>query len=223
MKTRWRDVYKFSRKEIEHLIISGVALAFAFSLILFRRQIFKTESIMDLFTHYQPIFLVYSLIAVGMAFILHELGHKFTAQKFGMWSEFRIWSSGITLAVAMAIFTKGSFVFAAPGATMISPMHKTKFGYSVTMIDKAQIGKIGIAGPAVNIVLGVIFASIALFTGWKIAIISAQVNAWLAAFNMIPFGMLDGAKVWKWDKKIWFGFLALILVLFSATMALGTL
>ncbi len=217
MKNRWWDAHRFSRKEVEHLIISGVALAFAFSLILFRKQIFYSGGL-----SYSYTFFFASLVAVGFAFILHELGHKFTAQKFGLWSEFRAWPAGLIFAVAMAVFTKGGFVFAAPGATMISPMHKTRFGYSVTVVDKVQVGKIGIAGPVVNVVLGVIFAGIALFTGWKLATISAQVNAWLAIFNMLPFGMLDGAKVWAWDKKIWFSFLVLVIVLFSATMFLGT-
>jgi len=28
-------------------------------------------------------------------------------------------------------------------------------------------------------------------------------NLWLGAFNMLPIVILDGQKVFSWDKKIW--------------------
>jgi len=34
--------------------------------------------------------------------------------------------------------------------------------------------------------------------------IGFTINMWLAAFNLIPFGMMDGRKIFDWDPKIWF-------------------
>jgi len=31
----------------------------------------------------------------------------------------------------------------------------------------------------------------------------AWFNAWIAVFNLIPFGMFDGLKVFAWNKKVW--------------------
>jgi Zn-dependent protease len=31
----------------------------------------------------------------------------------------------------------------------------------------------------------------------------AAFNAWIALFNLIPFGIFDGFKIFLWDKKIW--------------------
>jgi Zn-dependent protease len=31
----------------------------------------------------------------------------------------------------------------------------------------------------------------------------AYFNAWIALFNLIPFAMLDGLKIFTWDKRIW--------------------
>ncbi|HLE64658.1 MAG TPA: hypothetical protein VI816_00865, partial [Candidatus Bathyarchaeia archaeon] len=42
-------------------------------------------------------------------------------------------------------------------------------------------------------------------------------NIWLGAFNMLPIFILDGQKVYTWDKKIW---AALAVPLWSATIAI---
>ena len=31
----------------------------------------------------------------------------------------------------------------------------------------------------------------------------AWFNAWIAVFNLIPFGIFDGLKVFNWNKKAW--------------------
>jgi Zn-dependent protease len=28
-------------------------------------------------------------------------------------------------------------------------------------------------------------------------------NAWVALFNLIPIGILDGYKIFSWDKRVW--------------------
>jgi Zn-dependent protease len=160
-----------------------------------------------------------SLIAVGIAFVLHELGHKFMAQKKGLWAEFRAWPIGLVLAVGMAILSQGGFVFAAPGATMISPVRKHKFGYSFQQLNVKDIGQIGLIGPVVSIALSLIFVVLALIVPITLFRIGAQVNAWLAIFNLIPLSILDGQKVWQWSWKIWAGFFALSIVIFGLTVA----
>jgi Zn-dependent protease len=37
----------------------------------------------------------------------------------------------------------------------------------------------------------------------------AVINGWLAIFNLIPFGPLDGMKVMQWNRKVWLAALAL--------------
>jgi Zn-dependent protease len=34
-------------------------------------------------------------------------------------------------------------------------------------------------------------------------VIGAFFNAYVAVFNLIPFGILDGYKIFSWDKKVW--------------------
>jgi Zn-dependent protease len=46
--------------------------------------------------------------------------------------------------------------------------------------------------------------------------LGARINTWLALFNLIPFGPLDGAKILKWSKGIWLVSIAAAGGLFAA-------
>jgi Zn-dependent protease len=34
-------------------------------------------------------------------------------------------------------------------------------------------------------------------------LLAAFLNAFIALFNLIPMGILDGYKIFSWDKKLW--------------------
>jgi Zn-dependent protease len=210
--------FTFSFVEIKHIAAALVALAFSFQFILFRDQIFGQGLFSNLTA--MLVFFLQSLVAVGFAFVLHELGHKFMAQSKGLWSEFRAWPTGLLLAIGMAIISRGGFVFAAPGATMISPVKRNRFGYTMQILKPKDLGEIGVIGPVINIILCLVFGALALVSPLLIFKIGAQVNAWLAIFNMIPISMLDGAKVWHWSKGIWGGVMGLSVLMFILTVML---
>ena len=56
------------------------------------------------------------MVGVGLGFILHELGHKFSAMHFGYWSEYQLWPVGLIIALASSFC---GIVFAAPGAVYL--------------------------------------------------------------------------------------------------------
>ncbi len=138
-----------------------------------------------------PVFFGISLLAVGTAFLFHELAHRYLARKYGCWAEFRMWTWGLLMAL---FFSFLGFVFAAPGAVMISGN-----------INKEQNGKISAAGPATNWAVGTLFlisAYVLLSLGiwlWWILSFVAFVNLFIGGFNLLPFGPLDGAKIFDWD------------------------
>ena len=146
-----------------------------------------------------------SLVTIGLSFILHELGHKYVAQKYGFFAEFRKWNTGLLIAIITGLF---GFIFLAPGAVYI--------GSYTGIITDEENGKISIAGPIVNIILAVIFLLIEislkpffllsspLSTYLMItAMIGFHINSFLALFNLLPIPMLDGSKVMKWNLPLW--------------------
>ena len=127
-------------------------------------------------------------IAFMLSFLLHELAHKFSAQHFNLWAEFRLTLQG-ALITLISMFLP--FKIIAPGAVMIAG--------SAT---RETVGKTSLAGPVTNIILSILCIMIAA-VGPSLFLIVAFINAFLAAFNLIPFGMIDGLKVFRWNKIFW--------------------
>ncbi len=152
-----------------------------------------------------------TLLVIGTGFLGHELAHKFSAQRYGCWAEFKLWTVGAIMALLFAVISQGTFIFAAPGAVYIA----SRSSYFGEGIDRKANGVISLVGPIVNIAAAAIFAialagSAALGFGdlvvgnaFHFLRVGVQINIWLGAFNMIPVFILDGQKVFTWDRKIW--------------------
>lgn len=200
----------FSDLEVSQLAKAWLAISLAFAIVW--RGVGNAYGI-----SFGYIYLIAAL-TVGLAFLLHELAHKYVAQRYGCWAEFRSFDMGLVLAVVMSLF---GFVFAAPGAVMIAGM-----------VTPEENGRIAAAGPITNIVLALVFYAVAevargYFAGFGITIFALSklfftfglsVNAWLAFFNLIPFGPLDGVKILTWSRPAW---LVLVVVAGYLTFALA--
>jgi len=104
---------------------------------------------------------------------------------------------GLMVALGFSLF---GFIFAAPGAVMIYPKAAA---WGTGNLDRQKVGLISVAGPTTNIGLAVLFLVLDIIQPTLLFTLGAQINIWLALFNLIPFGPLDGAKILKWSKGIW--------------------
>ncbi|NLE89452.1 MAG: site-2 protease family protein, partial [Dehalococcoidales bacterium] len=149
-----------------------------------------------------------SLLAVSTGFIFHELAHRLVARKFGYYAEYEMWPAGLLIALVSSLM---GFIFAAPGAVVIRP------GNIIIADHKTQmenLGLISIAGPATNIAIAVLFLVLDAIYPTLIFYLGAYINTWLAIFNLIPFGPLDGAKIFRWSKLYWGVALAIAVLLY---------
>ena len=191
-------------KELRDLVISALALALAFGIALSGGiRAFQQPAILVLV-------IGMALVAVSLGFVFHELGHRLIARRFGYFAEYAMWPMGLMVALGFSLF---GFVFAAPGAVMIYP-RATVLG--TASLSRQKIGLISLAGPATNIGLAVVFLVLDAIQPTLLFTLGARINTWLAVFNLIPFGPLDGAKILKWNKGIWLISIAVAGGLFAA-------
>ena len=178
-------------RELKDLVVSALLLALAFGIAFSGgfRAIFEPGRLIIMF--------LLALVGVSTGFVLHELGHRFVARRFGCFAEYRMWTTGLILAIMCSLL---GFVFAAPGAVMVHPGADL---WGKPRLTKQRFGVISIAGPSMNICLAVIFILLNTLYPSLVFSLGARINTWLALFNLIPFGPLDGGKVFSWDKKAW--------------------
>ncbi|MEM2987631.1 MAG: AN1-type zinc finger domain-containing protein [Candidatus Bathyarchaeia archaeon] len=197
-----RKIY-FSAKEVKHLALATLlVLGIGLSLGMSPKVIQKVGGVLMLFP--------FGAI-VTISFLMHELAHKFTAQKRGLWAEFRIMLFGLILT-AISIISP-LFKIISPGAVVISGL-----------TGKRDVGKISIAGPLTNISLSIVFllAAFSIQEGnfAYLLLLGFAINAWIALLNLIPFGMLDGFKIFLWNKEVWASAFATSLLLTIASFLL---
>lgn len=183
----------FSPTELKHLTI-GALLVMGVGLTYF----LTTASGSTLLN------LVILSIAFTLSFLLHELAHKFSAQHFNLWAEFRLTLLG-ALITLISMFLP--FKLISPGAVMIAGAG-----------TRETVGKTALSGPVTNIILSTLCILIAAL-GQSLFLIVAFINAFLAAFNLIPFGVMDGLKVIRWNKVVWATAFAAAIVLTFYTYA----
>lgn len=173
----------FSPKELKHLAVAAfLVIGVGLSYVLFGGIFAQMD---------WTVLSVFSVILTA-SFLAHEIAHKVIAQKRGLWAEFRLtlWGAVLTLISVISPLLK----LISPGAVMIS---------GPAQMD--EVAKISIAGPAVNIVFSTALLGAAFVpSSYQVLLfLAALLNSFIALFNLIPIGILDGFKIFSWDKTVW--------------------
>lgn len=175
----------FSPKEVKHIgVAAALVIGIGFSIGVY-------SNIFSGFNFWTIDMMAVFALCLTASFLVHEIAHKVMAQKHGLWAEFRLtmWGAILTLA---SVFLP--FKMIAPGAMMVGGT-----------ADRKGIMKISVAGPVTNIVFSAVFF-VAVFTlPWYsyVFAFAAYINAFMAVFNLVPFSILDGFKIFSMDKKVW--------------------
>ena len=89
-------------------------------------------------------------------------------------------------------------------------------------VNRGQNGRIALAGPYSNLVLWTL--GLPAFILFQTGILGTVVFYWmvansiLGAFNMLPFGPLDGKKIKNWSEPVFWSFIATFATLIYLTM-----
>ena len=189
-------MFSFTETEKRELIIACVI----FLLVELSSTVFLFNALNDSTVLFD--LLVLSILIIPL-FLFHELAHKVVAQGFGLRSEFRLYPNMALLSL-ISIFPFFPVKIIAPGVVFSS-------GGSGSDIS----GRISLAGPMINILLGGILLISAAFVNQLsvFLLLASRFSFDLAVFNLIPFSVLDGAKVIQWNER-------LFLLIFIAALVL---
>ena len=202
------NFFHFSKIELKDLTIATIAFSVAIALVRMGGLNGMLNASLESSLILLFIYSLFSMAALAPAFVLHELAHKFVARKYGCWAEFRADPRGLKIGLLIALLL--GFVFMAPGAVLVAGR-----------VGRKENGIISLAGPITNIIL--FFVGL-IGGGLIISVYNNQIlhdlvifwmwgNAILGAFNMLPFGPLDGAKVKRWSEPIFWTFLIFTILL----------
>ena len=147
-----------------------------------------------------------------VAFLAHEFSHRQVAVHFKLQTKFRLFTMGVVLTV-VCIFLP--IKFALPGAVVVIGLENIS----------RETGLIKLAGPLSNLIMGGILFILGLLPFfseiWQYLLLTAaNFNFMLGAFNMLPFGILDGDNIRKWNPKIWLLFFIILVGMLILTMVL---
>lgn len=206
------DKVHLSTQEISELGIAWVISCFVILVIIIRRD---RDFLNELFAQGRiPNELFLFLFALGISFFTHELMHKFTAIKYGAKAYFKISQQGLMITLISMII---GFPILAIGAV---------YWWGEATSSTGIRGRVSAAGPISNLILaglfiiiqGLGFFLIESMTELSLILITiGEVGVWLnvflGTFNLLPIGVLDGAKVLDWNPKIWIGLIGSFIVL----------
>jgi len=186
--------FGFSFREVGHLVIGtliiiGVGLSISPGRFL------------------SPRIMPYTLLGLALVFtstfLLHEIAHKLAAQHYGLWAEFRLTLFGSLISLLSILIP---IKVVSPGVVHIAGA-----------ANREIIGKTSLAGPSVNLALSAIFIPLYYYFRTDIALAGALLNPFVALFNLIPYGIFDGEKVFYWNRKAWaVSFAASLIFMFLA-------
>jgi Zn-dependent protease len=214
---------RFSKTEKKDLLISSI-LVILVSISIFGTPLGIIEGVQQ-FASYFMVGIWW--VPVGMisifllSFMGHEFAHKFTAQHYGMWAEFRMTSMGYYLSAIAILFS--------------IPIFGTGTMYTSGAANREDDAKTNLAGPLSNFIFAsglVIVAIFAVFLlssstlGYLMFLVQYGViiNSVLGLFNMIPIQPFDGATVKDWSKQVWIIMtIALVFMLIIGYLVIPTL
>jgi Zn-dependent protease len=197
---------RFSAQETKDLGISIVLVtlvaislqagSFGFSGIPFLAGVQSTLVAISAGYWWVPVGTIVMFLAV---YLIHEMAHKFMAQRFGMWAEFRMTMQGYYLSAIAIVFAIPIF---GTGAVFTSGAH-----------SREEDGLVNFVGPFSNFIFAALLAMLAIAVlpatsdpsgGLHfLLLIGIALNSFIGLFNMIPIQPFDGGTVYGWNKKLW--------------------
>jgi|SRR3989344_4111251 len=210
----------FTKKEAKHLLISIIILGFVFGFDDGRPK-FQLG--------YWLTNLIFVTLIVAFSIIFREMIVKWKAKRHDATAEYEIWTIkqvwfgghgrlkrgiplGMFIALLLSITSKGKAFFTAIGVHKIKEDLIARAGRKRVYIRDWEISQIGLWSIWANIFLVIVGTALKNY-GINIGNF-IEINMFIALFNMLPFGDLDGAKIFFGNLFLYIFNLAFLIIAF---------
>ena len=189
LRSRIRDFFSFSKQEIIGLAVALLVTGFIFS---FRDWGLET---LDLTLGLRNLIIVSFVAAIS--FFLRISMQKIYALSEGYKTEFKVWWTGIVIALVIAFVSNGRIPLVLIGASVSSFMIKQRLGefrYGFSHSDNATIALWGILGSLITatlFALGLHFSPQSYFFSKGVLL-----NLIMALCALLPLPQLEGLQIY---------------------------
>jgi len=208
----------FTKRELTYVLLAIIVGAF----VIYFNDIAKAKD-------YSPILLLSAFGVIALTIIINIIAKKLTAYYYEAKIESKIWMwqrfgfkrqqyfknpipAGILLPAFVSIVSFGYFIFLTFlefDVSSTSARAAKRHGiYRFTDMTDIHIGLIAASGVVANLIAAVL-GYLAGFPEFS------RVSIFYAFFSMIPFGNLDGTKIFFGSKNMWIGLGAIVLIFLS--------
>lgn len=196
MKDKIRKYYKFTPYEARGLTIAIIVVGFIIS--------FK-EWGADKFSFSVGLFNLFNAILIAaLSIMIHDAGQRIWGLAIGYRIEFRMWTFGLVVAVAIAFISRGNIWLIVPGGFMLHHLAGHRLGwfrYGVNYFGQAMIA---LAGPLFTLMLIIMLKGIsAFFPGNLLMEKAIMFNVVYLITNMLPVPPLDGSKIFFGSRMLY--------------------
>lgn len=211
LKARIRDFFRFSRQELQGLMVAILVAGFIFSFRYWGGEQF------DLVMGMRNWFWV--TLAAVIAFLGQVGAQKIYALSAGYEAEFKAWWAGILISLALCFVSLGHVTLILAGSYSLSMMVRQRLGqfrYGYSMAEQAIVGLWGILGSLIVACLfrlgSYFFPTILFFErGLMLSLI-------LAICSVLPLPGLNGLNIFFGARGIYY--ISLVVVVAAALLLL---
>jgi hypothetical protein len=211
LKARVKQHFRFSKPELQGLILAVLITGFIFS--------FKDWGMGEFNLVYGLKSLLITIFAAAISFLGHVGCQKLYALSLGYNAEFKVWWIGVIAALVIAFVSLGSFPLVLAGGVTLSFMVRQRLGefrYGPGLAEQAVTGLWGVLGSLIFAALfrvGNYFLPEVMFfeKGLMISLI-------FAICSVLPLPKLDGLSIFFGLRGIYY--ISLVVVLVSTLLLL---
>ena len=190
-----RKYYSFTKAEVVGLVASIIILGFIISFKDWGTTQFEASTVLFNFFN--------AILIVALSILVHDAGQRIWGLMIGFRIEYKVWTTGLIIALLVAFVSNGNLWFIVPGSFMLHHLAGHRLGYFRYGINQVGQAMVALAGPLSTISLLIFLKIISAFAPSPLLEKAILFNVIYAITSMMPIPPLDGSKIYFGSRMIY--------------------